>query len=414
MAKVVLLHYAAPPVIGGVEQVLAHQAELFVKSGHTVEVVTGRGSSWDPRIRIHVIPEIDSRHPKVLRYKKKLDKGFIPADFSLFQEEIFQILRKVLAGADLLIAHNVASLHKNLALTAALRQFVEHSDGTRVVLWHHDFAWNSQRYLEEMHPGFPWDLLKTDWPGVQQVTISDARQEEMSEIYQIPVSRIKVIANGIDPAEFQNLEPATRRLVDQFGLNLAFPLLLTPIRLTRRKNLEFGLHILAELVKHMPAARWVVTGPVGAHNPDNLAYFQQLIDLRKHLKLEQKAIFMAETNPEGLTNGQIKDFYQISDALLITSQEEGFGLPIIEAGLTRLLIFTTDLQPLRALAGDWATYFQLNDPPAEIAAQIGKRLTADPAYRLREHIRANFTWDAIYQNEIAPLLNNQTRAEVRQ
>ncbi len=413
MAKVVLLHYAAPPVVGGVEQVLAHQADLFVKAGHTVEVVAGRGRSWDPRIQVRVIPEIDLRYPKVIHLKKNLDEGQIPADFAEFQEKIFQILRKVLAGVDILIVHNVASLHKNLALTAALRQLVDDAQGTQVVLWHHDFAWQSRRYQREMHPGFPWDLLKTDWPGVKQVTISEARRQEMSEIYHIPASQIKVVANGIDPAEFQNLTPGTRKLADQFDLNLAFPLLLTPVRLTRRKNLEFGLHILAELVKVMPAVRWVVTGPAGAHNPDNAAYFQQLVDLRQALKLEKQVVFMAEHRPEGLTNLQIGDFYTISDALLITSQEEGFGLPIIEAGLTRLPVFTTDLEPLRALGGEWATYFQLDDSPADVAGWIAKRLSSDPVYRLREHIRANFTWDAIYKNEIAPLLNIRTRAEVR-
>ena len=248
MAKVVFLHYAAPPIIGGVEQVLAHQAELFAKAGHTVEVIVGRGSSWDPRIKVQVIPEIDLRYPKVLDIKKELDKGIVPSEFALFQEEIYQSLQKVLAGADLLIAHNVASLHKNLALTAALRQFVDHARGTRVVLWHHDFAWNSHRYRQEMHPGFPWDLLKSDWPGVRQVTISEARRQEMSKIYQIPTDRIQVVANGIDPAEFQKLAPETRKLVERLDLNLAFPLILTPVRLTRRKNLEFGLRILAELV----------------------------------------------------------------------------------------------------------------------------------------------------------------------
>ncbi len=404
MAKVVLLHYAAPPVIGGVEQVLAHQAELFVKAGHTVEVIAGRGASWDLRIRVRVIPEMDSRHPKVIQLKKALDAGILPPEFAAFQTEIFHALRKALAGVDVLIAHNVASLHKNLTLTAALRQFAENPGGTRVILWHHDFAWNSHRYQQEMHPGFPWDLLKTPWPGVQQITISEARQQEMSLIYGLPVDQIKVVANGIDPSAFQNLAPATRKLIDQFELNLAFPLLLTPVRLTRRKNLEFGLHILAELVRHMPAARWVVTGPIGAHNPDNLAYFRQLVDLRQELHLEKQAVFMAEFRPEGLTDEQIRDFYRVSDALLITSLEEGFGLPIIEAGLTRLLVFTTDLPPLRALGSDWATYFQPDDSPMVIAERIAKRLSTDPAYRLRERIRANFTWDAIFLREIAPLL----------
>ena len=40
---VALLHYTAPPVVGGVEQVLGQHARLLAEAGHAVRVVAGRG-----------------------------------------------------------------------------------------------------------------------------------------------------------------------------------------------------------------------------------------------------------------------------------------------------------------------------------------------------------------------------------
>ncbi len=413
MARIYLLHYSSPPVVGGVENVLARQAELMAQAGHKVTVLTGRGERWDPRVAVHSIPELDSRHRRVLAIKRELDQGIVPPDFDALTAELLQVLHSELADADWVIAHNVASLHKNLALTAALQRFTAEPGPTGVILWHHDFAWNSQRYTGELHPGFPWDLLRTPWPGAQNVTISGARQEEMSQLYGLPADQIKVVPNGVDPAGINHLQPETRVLVERHELGKANPLLLTPVRVTSRKNLELGLRILAELVQARPEARWVITGPLGAHNPENQTYFEQLISLRQELGLEKQAIFLAAEHPEGLSDAQIADFYRISDVLLITSQEEGFGLPIIEGGLMRLMIFATDLSSLRALGGSWVTYFQLQDPPIEIAARIARRLSEDPAYRLREHVRSNYTWEAIYQHHIAPLLVAQTHTEVK-
>ena len=431
MARIFLLHYSSPPVVGGVENVLARQAELMARAGHEVTVLTGRGERWDPRINVHYVPELDSRDRRVLEIKRELDLGNVPLDFHALTAELLEVLRNELADADWVIAHNVASLHKNLALTAALQRFAVPVGGQRfaipvggqrfagdpgatgVILWHHDFAWNSRRYAGELHPGYPWDLLRTPWPGAQNVTISEARQEEMSRLYGLPADQIKVVPNGVDPAEFNHLEPATRELVEKLALNKANPLMITPVRVTSRKNLELGLRILAELVQVLPDARWVITGPLGAHNPENKTYFDQLISLRRDLGLERQAIFLAEDFPNGLSDAQIADFYRISDVLLITSQEEGFGLPIIEGGLARLIIFASDLPSLRALGGVWVTYFRLQDPPGEIAARIAQRLSEDPVYRLREHVRANYTWEAIYQHHIAPMLVVRTQTEVK-
>ncbi len=58
----------------------------------------------------------------------------------------------------------------------------------------------------ELHDGYPWDLLRQAWPGVKQVTISEMRQRELAELFQIDKDDIEVIPNGVDIVSFHKLE----------------------------------------------------------------------------------------------------------------------------------------------------------------------------------------------------------------
>ena len=402
--KVSLLHYAAPPVVGGVETVLAKQAEQLARAGHQVTIFCGRGKKWQEKIQVKVIPQFDSRSPKILRIKEHLDAGKIPPQYETVVLELLEILQNKLAGEDRFIVHNIGALHKNLPLTDALYRYACSGAANRMILWHHDFAWNSHRYEEELHPGLPWDLLRMAWTGVTQVVVSEARREEMVALTGISPSLVQVIPAGVDLEKFLSLGPNTFALIERLGLFSAEPLLLSPVRVTKRKNLELAIQIMKELRQQMPKAQLVVTGPLGAHNPANQRYFQNLLELRNELGLENVVHFLAEHFNNGLTEDQMAEFYRLADVLLLPSREEGFGIPVIEAGLGRLLAFCSDIAPLRALGQDWINYFSLDEPPSNIAERILKRLAGDPVYQLRAHVRRTFTWGAIYKNQIAPLL----------
>ncbi len=402
--NVVLLHYAAPPVVGGVESVLYHQARQLTAAGHHVQVLAGRGEQWDPQIPVATLPFLDSRHPAILSVKASLDQGSLPPDFPRVEEELLVSLSGFFKDVDVVIAHNVASLNKNLPLTAALWRLSQTSSTPRFILWHHDLAWNSPNYRGELHPGYPWDLLRTPWPGVRQVTISTARQQELSILFNIPAREIMVIPGGIDLSEFLGLPTSIQTLVKNLGLDQAAPLLLTPVRLTRRKNLELALHILAAVRREMPQAALVITGPPGAHNPSNLDYHRALQALRHDLNLEGSAHLLADFFPHGLDDHEIAALYRLADSLLLTSREEGFGIPILEAALAHLPIFSTDLPSLKALTGENASHFSPDENPECVARMIVDRLTTDPVYTLRTRIRQDFTWQAITTRCMQPLL----------
>ncbi|MCK6539768.1 MAG: glycosyltransferase family 4 protein [Anaerolineales bacterium] len=402
--KIALLHYSSPPIVGGVESVLAHHASLMTKAGHEVTILAGRGEVFDERIGIRILPRCDSRHPDVLEVKGFLDAGKRTPIFEELRESIKRDLLEALAGYDVLIAHNVASLHKNLALTAALHEIYQTPRFPRLILWHHDLAWTTPRYRHELHEGYPWDLLRTQWEGVTQVVVSELRRRELSELLGITNSSIRVIPNGVDIEAFFKLEPQTVEFMERLNLLEAEPLLLLPVRLTPRKNIELALRVLAELRRELPRAMLLVTGPEGPHNPANQAYKKKLFALRDELQLQGAAHFLAEVTAEFMPDAVIADFYRLADALFFPSQEEGFGIPIIEAAFSKMPVFCADIPVLRELGGEDVTYFAPEADPPGVARQVKVRLEAEFTSRWARRAKRGYAWEQIYVRHIAPLL----------
>ena len=143
--KITLLHYSSPPIVGGVESVLAHHARLLANDGHEVTILAGRGENYDQRIPVRILPRLDSRHAEVMEVKSALDEGKLTPAFNILLEKIKSELMAELNGFDILIAHNVASLNKNLALTAALYELNNTPNFPCIILWHHDLAWTTPR-----------------------------------------------------------------------------------------------------------------------------------------------------------------------------------------------------------------------------------------------------------------------------
>ena len=380
---------------------LGHHACLMADAGHQVRIVAGRGKQIDPRIPFIQLPLADSRHPDILAVKAELDAGRVPPAFSELVDSLTAHLRETLYDADVLIAHNVCSLNKNLALTAAVRNLV---NDLRVILWHHDLAWTTPRYRSELYDGYPWDLLRQSWNGVKQVTISEMRQQELTELMQIDEEDVEVIPNGVDAAAFHKLEAQTKEYVKKLDLLNASPLFLLPVRITPRKNIELALRVCANLLQHFPDTKLVVTGPLGPHNPANVIYFEMLGALRKELKVEHAIHFLAELTTDYIPDEVIFDFYHLADALFLPSHEEGFGIPILEAGLAGLPIFCSDIPPLRSLGGTRVTYFSADADPLELANRIANHLSLNPVFRMRTEVRRRYIWEHIYTRNIEPLL----------
>lgn len=108
--RIALVHYTLEPVIAGVEVVIAAHARLFRAAGHEVTLLA------EPQ------------------------RGG-PA------EALVEKLRPVLAAQDVVVLHNVMSMHFHLALTAALWGLAAELSGVRFICWIHDLAACNPDYL---------------------------------------------------------------------------------------------------------------------------------------------------------------------------------------------------------------------------------------------------------------------------
>lgn len=329
-----------------------------------------------------------------MELSKELEGGRVPDCFGGVVSTLAAQLEAALSGADVVIAHNVASLNRNLALTAALKDVATRWSPPRLVLWHHDLAWTKPLFRPALHEGEPWSLLRTAWPGAVQVTISEARRAELASLMGIPAGSIAVVPGGVDLPRLPGL-PAAAELD---------PLLLVPVRVTARKNLELAIRTVAELRRRGRPAGLVVSGPVDPHDSAEESYLTRLAALRRELGLEKVVVFLAEGESGPPTDAELLGWYAAADVLLLPSWDEGFGLPILEAGAVRLPIVCSDLPALRGIAGDAGTYFPPNADPSEVAAAIVRRLDGDPAVALARKICSEYAWPAVYRRCIEPLL----------
>jgi glycosyltransferase involved in cell wall biosynthesis len=412
--RLAILHYAGPPIVGGVESTIYHHANGLKKIGFQVEIIAGRGEKFDPLVKFHRISEIDSRNPEVLKINNSLKKGDVTEEFGKLRDKLIELLHPILAQVDACIVHNALTLHKNLALSAALR-ILSDDKVVPLVAWCHDFAWQDPLYIPEMHEGYPWSLLKEPWPGVSYVTVSNNRRGRLAELLGLPETDIQVITPGVDVRQFLGLDGLTWELVAKLDLLAANPLMLLPARITRRKNIEFAIHLTAALKGLYPDVALLITGPPGPHNPSNIAYLESLQLLCEELDVDRQVVFLYQSGRFGetliLPDKVIADLYRIVDLLIFPSYREGFGIPILEAGLARLPIFAADIPPIQESAGEYGYLFELSDDPGVVARRILEVLEKDRAYQMRRRVLDHFTWEAIIEKQVIPVIEEKFRGK---
>jgi glycosyltransferase involved in cell wall biosynthesis len=382
------MHYTAAPVPGGVELAMGAQAEQLRTAGYDVRLLAGRGAA-------EILPELDSRHPEVERVTRALARDEAASGFDDLRCRLRERLRVVLEDRQLLIVHNVLTMPFNLPLVAAL------IDLDRPLLaWTHDVAWTNEQYAAYRRPRWPYELIGRPQPRVTYVTISRLRQRELAALFEMPVAQVPVVPNAVDANAFAGLGPRACGLLERAGALQADPLLLVPVRVTPRKRLELALEAAAELRARTPRLRVVVTGPLGPHNPDNRAYAERLLERRAELGLEQVVRFLFElAAPEGphpVTAEDVAQLYRISDAVLLPSDSEGFGLPLVEAALARVPVVCAELPVFREVAGGGLYTFPVAAGGAQVAAQVMRALN-QRGTRQRRRALQRYSWPAVLE-----------------
>jgi glycosyltransferase involved in cell wall biosynthesis len=409
--RTAILHYAAPPVVGGVEGVIEAHVRTFVDDGYPVTVIAGRGKAeaLPPQAEFVRIPLVDSQHARIAAVSARLRQGEVPSDFDELAEELRNVLAAKLTDFDNVIVHNAITKRFNLPLTAALFRLLDEGLVPNCIAWCHDIGWTSDHSRPNLHPGYPWDLLRTRRDDVTYVVVSEQRQQALAELFGCPPEEIRVVYNGVDPTLLLRLTEQGQRLIDRLDLLASDLILLMPVRVTQAKNLELALRVVAALRARGRRVKLLLTGPPDPHDEASMAYFRELQALRRDLGVEDEMRFVFESGPDpdepfAIDMPVVADLFRVSDVVFLPSHREGFGMPVLEAGLVGVPIACTAVPAAREIGRGDVTLISSDGDPEEIADRLLSRVEESSVHRLRRRVRQSYTWRAIFEQDIEPLL----------
>jgi glycosyltransferase involved in cell wall biosynthesis len=415
--EIAIMHYTAAPVVGGVEAVIQAHAQTLVQAGYPVTVVAGWGEAAAlPEGTSFVrIPEMDSQYAQIAQMSTQLEQGIVPREFDGMANQLMSALASVLKRFDTVIVHNVFTKHFNLPLTVALCQLLEAGVIQHGIAWCHDFTWTSPSSGSKVHPGYPWDLLRTYRPDVTYVVVSERRQGELASLFGCPQEQICVIYNGVDRESLLGLSAEGHALVSRLDLLESDLVLLMPVRVTQAKNIEYALSVVAALKARDCRTKLIVTGPPDPHDADSMAYYESLRALRQQLGVEDEMRFVFESGPDPsqgfiIDAEVVGDLFRVSDVMFMPSHREGFAMPVLEAGLVGVPVVTTEVPAAVEIGGSDVIQFDKADDPDDLAARILTWAENSQVHRLRRRVSQDYTWQAIFERDIEPLLR---RGETR-
>lgn len=382
--------------------------EQFAKAGSNLTVISGRGdkASLPKSVNYIAIPEIDTLHPQITALTEELNRGRVPGNFEQISAQIMNELRPIVRNIDHLIVHNVLTKHFNLPLTAAIYGLMDSGDLRRVLAICHDLTWSSPNSRDKVYPAYPWELLKSVHTGVTYAAISAKRQQEIHSTFGLPIEQIPILYNGVDASKIFNLTAGGRELIDHMDLWNSDLVMLMPVRITQAKNIELALRLTAALKKMGYAPKLVVTGPPDPHSEVSMAYYQSLKEMRSQLGVTNEVFFVYEYGDGRhlVDMTVVSDLLRVTDLMLMPSHREGFGMPILEAGLLGVPIFSTAVPAAVEIAKENFHLIEKDINAERLAVLVQTALAMKIEHRLRVEVRRNYTWKRIFEKDLLPLL----------
>jgi glycosyltransferase involved in cell wall biosynthesis len=165
-----------------------------------------------------------------------------------------------------------------------------------------------------------------------------------------------VIPNGVDAARFAKPDDRTRLQMDAM-LGARAPRAIEILHvgsIERRKRIDLVIRIFAAIAKHFPAARLIrVGGPLTGEYAE-LARELDVVDRIVTLPFLERDVLAA--------------VYRRANLLLLPSDSEGFGMPVLEGLAAGTPVLASDIAALREVGGDAVEYRAVGDVDSWIAA----------------------------------------------
>lgn len=279
-------------------------------------------------------------------------------------------LRDALEGSAVVVVENVLSLPLHLeaarVLTAVLADLPAE---TRVLLHHHDFAWQRPETVSitELPPRLPRAV---------HVTINDFSRRELAERGIEAVT----VRNAFDLDAPAGLRTQTR---DALGVDTDDVLVLQPTRAIARKNIPASLRLAEGLAERLGrTVRYWLPGPAED------GYAATLAEV-----LAATTVTVLRTHPGDL-GFDMADAYAACDLVVFPSTGgEGFGQPVIESVWADRPLAVLSYPALEEIVALGFSFLAADDPDS--VAEALRQPNATTMARNRELAGAHFSMAAL-------------------
>jgi len=247
----------------------------------------------------------------------------------------------------------------------------------------------------------PRILVRRVLTGLQRAAFvvcpSGATRDELVHYGLVEATRISVVPNGVDPAFGATPDADSLETIQRLAGNPGVLDILHVGTTIARKRIDLLLQVVAAVRTRVPGVRLLKVG--GAFTPEQQA-------LAARLGLDDAIVRFPFINTRALAS-----LYQRVNVVVLTSDREGFGLPLAEALAAGTPVVATDIPVFREVGGEAAQFRRLDD---DIGGWTDAVLDAaganSPADRERRRTQvAALSWDQ-YAASMAALYRQVARS----
>ncbi|WP_418790595.1 1,4-alpha-glucan branching protein domain-containing protein [Phosphitispora sp. TUW77] len=236
-----------------------------------------------------------------------------------------------------------------------------------------------QRYINQIE----WELTYESW---EVICCSSYMAQELSQVFQLPAEKIRVIANGV---EIKNIQPKAVDLGFRKKYAAPYEKMVYFIgRLVPEKGVQVLINAVPTILRKFPDTKFVISG--------SGPYQDYLEDLTERLGVKEKVYFT------GFANDETRNLlFAGSDIAVFPSLYEPFGIVALEAMATRVPVIVSDTGGMAKLIEHGVDGLKVLPGDAAGLAEAISSLLDDPglAHRLSQaawdKVNSAYNWGVI-------------------
>ncbi|MEM2882389.1 MAG: glycosyltransferase family 4 protein [Candidatus Bathyarchaeia archaeon] len=216
-------------------------------------------------------------------------------------------------------------------------------------------------------------------------TVSNHMKNELNWLYNVPLDKIEVVPNGIDPSLFKlNVDPG--RIKERYGIHPLAPLIIFVGRMEYQKGPDLLLEAIPKVLGNRWDAKFIFIGDGGMRN--------YLEGRANELGVGHAVKFLGF-----VPHPQYLEILNSCDIVCLPSRNEPFGMTLLEAWAAGRPIVATDVGGFGENIDNFNNGVKVYTNPESVAWGINYLLNSPEAMkriseRGEEKVR-NFSWENV-------------------